>query len=169
DVRSELTALGMPYDRVEEMIQTKIKPTQPERVEGEKDLTKAEIYAGVKKGVIGWDEGLDLLQDLGYGLEEAQFILEVRVGVAEGSPETYSEFKEWTQRYRLAMGLEAKIPPIELQEAEKALKEAEAELKAKIAEGLKEEKLLPYLKAKDDAAYRYRQLLTQWREATKES
>ncbi|MBA7706570.1 hypothetical protein ES703_115424 [subsurface metagenome] len=99
DVRNELKTLGMPDDRVEEMIQTKIKPAQPERVEGERDLTKAEVYAGVKKEVISWDEGLELLQDMGYGAEEAEFILEVRVGVAEGSPDTFTEFKRWTQEW----------------------------------------------------------------------
>ncbi|GAI71159.1 unnamed protein product, partial [marine sediment metagenome] len=167
DVRNELKTLGMPDDRVEEMIQTKIKPAQPERVEGERDLTKAEVYAGVKKEVISWDEGLELLQDMGYDAEEAEFILEVRVGVAEGSPDTFTEFKRWTQGYRKAMGLEAKIPPAELIAAGKALKEAETARKEAIDKGIKEEKLAPYEKAVSDAQYRYRQLLTKWKEETK--
>ena len=164
EVKSELTALGMPAERVEEMIQTKIKPAQPERVEGERDLTKAEVYAGVKKGVINWDEGLELLQDMGYDADEAEFILEVRVGVAEGSPDTFTEFKEWTQRYRKAMGLEAKIPPPELIKAGKALKEAETARKEAKDKGFHPEKLAPYEKAVSDASYRYRQLLTKWKE-----
>ncbi|GAI79763.1 unnamed protein product, partial [marine sediment metagenome] len=169
DVRNELAALGMPPDRVEEMIQTKIKPVGPERVEGEKSLTKAEIYAGVKKGVITWDNGLELLQDLGYGLEEAQYILEVRVGVLEGSPETYAEFKEWTQLYRRAQGLEARLLSPELIEAGKAVAEAKIELGKAEEKGLKNEKLAPYLKALSDAEYRYRQLLVKWEAETKKS
>ncbi|MBU2249576.1 MAG: hypothetical protein KKD77_22710, partial [Gammaproteobacteria bacterium] len=163
DVREQLVSLGMSAERVEEMIQTKISPAKPERVEGERDLTKAEIYAGVKKGVISWGEGLELLQDLGYDADEAEFILEVRVGVAEGSPDTFTEFKDWTQRYRKAMGLEAKIPPLELIEAGKSLKEAETARKEAIDKGIKEEKLAPYEKAISDAQYRYRQLLIKWR------
>ncbi|GAH34325.1 unnamed protein product, partial [marine sediment metagenome] len=79
-VRSELATLGMPEERIETMIQTKIKKAQPERVEGERDLTKAEIYAGVKKGVFTWAEGLTMLQDLGYDADEAEAILKIRVG-----------------------------------------------------------------------------------------
>lgn len=169
DVRSELTALGMPAERVEEMIQTKIKTAAPAQVEEDRKATATEIMKGVKKEQITWDEGVEMLGDLGYSAETAEFKLNVYIGVTEGSPETYSEFKQMSQMYRKAIGLPYEIPPIGLQEAEKALKEAEAELKAKIAEGLKEEKLLPYQKAKDDAAYRYRQLLIQWQEAQKKT
>ncbi|MBA7706569.1 hypothetical protein ES703_115423 [subsurface metagenome] len=62
------------------------------------------------------------------------------------------------------MGLEAKIPPPELIEAGKALKEAETARKEAIDKGIKEEKLAPYEKAVSDASYRYRQLLTKWKE-----
>ncbi|GAI33950.1 unnamed protein product, partial [marine sediment metagenome] len=117
DVRSELTGYGMPADRLEELIQTKIKTTEPERVSEELDLTKAEICAGVKKGVISWEEGLELLQDIGKSREEAEFILEVKIGAAAGSPETYPEFKEWTQRFRKAAGMPARIPTEELKQA----------------------------------------------------
>lgn len=169
DVRNELVRLGMPSERVDEMMQTKIKNAAPQRVTKERDLTKAEIVKGVKKGILNEGEGAELLEDMGYDEDEAWYILQINVAAETGSPESFMEFKQITQMYRKAVGLEAKIPPAELQEAEKALKEAETELKAKIAEGTKEEKLLPYQKAKDDAAYRYRQLLTQWREQTKTS
>uniref|UniRef100_A0A6M3M0H6 Uncharacterized protein n=2 Tax=viral metagenome TaxID=1070528 RepID=A0A6M3M0H6_9ZZZZ len=164
EVRSELATLGMPPDRVEEMIQTKIKPVGPERVEGEKNLTKAEIYAGVKKGVISWDDGLELLQDLGYDADEAEFILRVRVGALEGSPDTFMEFKEWTQKYKQAMGLKANIPPAELLEAGKALREAEAALKEAEEKKGKGKADTALYKAVSDATYRYKQLLAKFKE-----
>ena len=108
DVRSELTGLGMPADRVEEMIQTKIKAAQPERTANEKDLTKTEIYKGVKKDVITWDEGIELLMDLGYDENEADYILTINVEALAGSPETFEEFKNITQKYRRAAGMEGK-------------------------------------------------------------
>ncbi|GAI69355.1 unnamed protein product, partial [marine sediment metagenome] len=48
DVRKELTALGMKPERLEEFIQMKVKSTEPERVESERNLTKTDIYKGVK-------------------------------------------------------------------------------------------------------------------------
>jgi len=162
DIRSELTALGMPADRVAEMIETKIKPVAPARVEGERTATATEIMKAVKKEYITWAEGVERLGRMGYSPSEAEFKLDVYIGVAEGSPESYIEFVDLTERYRQAMGLEAKLVPPELLEAGKALAEArKAEAEAREKE-LKDEKLAPYLKAINDAEYRYRQLLVAW-------
>jgi len=164
DVRSELTTLGMPIERVEEMMQTKIKPVQPERVINERNLTKTDVYKAIKKEFMSLSEGTEILMDIGFSEDEAILLIETNVGALEGSPESYIEFKRLTQLYRKAIGLEAKIPPPELLDAEAALKEAEADLTRAKGEGLKEEKLAPYQKAVSDAAYRYRQLLLQWQE-----
>jgi len=117
EVRSQLTGLGMPPERVEEMIQMKIKPEEPGRVEEGRALTKTEIYKGVKKELISWGEGIELLRDLGYDENEADYILSVNVGALEGSPETYEEFKDWTTKYKIATGREAKPMPEELKAA----------------------------------------------------
>jgi len=117
DVRRELTGLGMPAARVEEMIQMKIKPSEPERVEEGRALTKTEIYKGVKKELITWSEGIELLMDLGYGYDEADYILAVNVGALEGSPGTYEEFKDLTTKYKIATGREAKPMSEELKKA----------------------------------------------------
>lgn len=167
DVRSELIAVGMPPTRVEEMIQTKIKPASPERVSKERDLTKAEIVKGVKKGVISEGEGWELLQDMGYDESEAAFILAINVAAIAGSPETYPEFKQLTQLYRKAEGLKAEVPPSDVIEASKALKSAREALSEAQERGLKNEKLAPYLQAVSDAEYRYRQLLIKWEEEKK--
>lgn len=169
DVKSEIATFGMSEDINSRLYQWIVKNVEPDRVEEGRDLTKTEIYAGVKKEVISWSEGLELLQDMGYDPDEAEYILKVRVGVAAGSPETYLEFKEWTQGYRKAMGLKAEIPPQELIEAGKASKEAKTELTKAEEKGLGIAKLAPYLKAKGDAEYRYRQLLIAWEEEKKKS
>jgi len=168
EVKSELTALGMPSERVEEMWQTKFKKMQPERTVKERDLTATEIMKGVKKGILDWTQGEELLMDMGYDKDEANLKLQIYIGVAEGSPETYTEFKQWTQLYRKAQGLSSHIPPAELQEAEISLREAEAAYKEAETKGLIREKLAPFDKAKSDATYRYRQLFTKWLEEIKQ-
>jgi len=117
DVRGELVALGMPAARVEEMLQTKKKAVEAGQVQGERDLTKSEIYTGVKKGVITREEGIELLEDLNYTREQAEYILDIRVAAATGSPETYEEFKDLTTKYKIAVGREAKPMPEELKKA----------------------------------------------------
>jgi len=79
EVRSELTALGMPADRLEEFIQMKVKTGEPERVANERDLTKTDIYKGVKTGAITRDEGIELLTELGFDEEEADFLMEINI------------------------------------------------------------------------------------------
>ena len=89
DVSNELIALGMPPDRVIEMIQTKIKPLQPERIANERNLTVTDIYKAVKMEVITRGQGLEMLQALGY--DEAEASLKMAVNVPE--EQTISETK----------------------------------------------------------------------------
>jgi len=138
EVRSQLTGLGMPADRVEEMIQMKVKPEEPGRVEEGKSLTKTEIYKGVKKELISWGEGIELLQDLGYDYDEADYILTVNVGSLAGSPETFEEFKDWTTKYKIATGREAKPMPEELKKAAEEVVRLTGEVEA-LEESIKEE------------------------------
>ena len=142
DVRAELTGLGMPEDRVEEMIQTKIKPEGTERVSGERDLTKTDIIKGVKKGVITFSEGIELLMDLGYDEDEADYILTINIEALEGSPENMQEFKAITQKYRKAVGQPSKPVTEELIKAAAELAKATAEVEV-LREAVKaEEKTL---------------------------
>jgi len=145
DVRSELTSLGMPAERVEEMIQTKVKPEQPAQVEEERKATATEIMKAVKKEHIDWGTGVSMLGELGYSPETAEFKLSVYLGVSSGSPETYIEFMEMTQRYKKAIGLDALVPSAELIEAAKAYKADPS----------------------TDNTYRYRQLLIAYEEEVK--
>jgi len=117
DVRDELLKLGMPYDRVNEMIQGKKKSVEAGQVDEGKALTKTEIYKGVKDGRITRDQGIDLIVDLNYNLAQAEYLLDVNVGALEGSPHSYEEFKGLTQEYRKAAGLPSTPVSEELKKA----------------------------------------------------
>ncbi len=136
-VQAELVALGMAADRAQEMIQEKIKKAAPERVAAERDLTRTDIINGVKKAVITYTQGVELLQAIGYDAEEANYILTVAITTAGGSPETYAEFLELVQGWRRAVGLSAKQVTEELKVVAKEVvrltdevKRLEAALKA---------------------------------------
>ncbi|MBA7712213.1 hypothetical protein ES703_121184 [subsurface metagenome] len=106
DVRSELTSLGMPEDRVQEMIETKVKTEQPERTTKERDVTKAEIVKGVKKDVITREQANILLQEMGYDQAEAAFIL--AINIPEDKVETVIRERELTKT-DILKGLKAAI------------------------------------------------------------
>lgn len=75
EVRNTLEGYGMAAERVEELIETKIKLVQPERVEKERDLTKTDILKLYKIGEISSTQALEFLKDLGYDDVEASFLL----------------------------------------------------------------------------------------------
>jgi cell division septum initiation protein DivIVA len=87
------------------LYQATIKP--PTEVK-QKELTKADIVTGVKKGIITQAEGLSMLLDIGYSPEDAGFILTVQTTESPFSPVTFEEFKDRTQKWRLAAGMEGK-------------------------------------------------------------
>jgi len=130
DLRAELQGLGLPAAQVEEIIQTKIKAAASEKLAKDKDLTAAELVKGVKKGVITWDEGLELLQELGYDEWEAEFKLAIDVAVETGSPESYADFKDLTQKWLLATGRKGKPVTEEIKKLGADLAQRAAEVTA---------------------------------------
>lgn len=78
-VKSELVAMGMKPDRASTMIEEKIKKAAPERTAGEKNLTKSDIYKGVKQARITRDQGLELLMALGYDADESDYLLDINI------------------------------------------------------------------------------------------
>lgn len=121
DIKSELIAKGIDSTIAERVYQRIVKEEKPERVAAERDLTKAEIVKGVKKGVISWEEGISMLQAMGYDPGEAQFILEINIGALTGSPKTPAEFKAWEELYQTAAGLPTKRPAEEIIKAQEKL------------------------------------------------
>jgi len=117
EVRSRLIGDGMGADAADELIQTKVKSVEPTSTAEGKELTKTEIYKGVKMGVITYEQGLDLIMDLDYTFDQADYLLITNVAVLTGSPETYMEFKDMTDKYRKAVGLEVQPGPEKLKQA----------------------------------------------------
>jgi hypothetical protein len=86
-VKSELAAAGLDSKVQERVYQWIVRQSATERVTKEKDLTKAEIIKGVKKGVITRTDGQNLLNEMGYDANEAKFILDINIPPEETAPE----------------------------------------------------------------------------------
>jgi hypothetical protein len=82
-VKTELVGMGMKPDRADTMIEEKIKKAAPERTASAKDITKTDIFKGVKQGVITRVEAAELLVDIGYSNDEAVYLLDVNIPVDE--------------------------------------------------------------------------------------
>ena len=72
------------------------------------EASKADIVLGVKKGLITQSEGHAMLLDIGYAPAAADFILTVQTTESPFSPVNFDEFKDRTQKWRLAAGMEGK-------------------------------------------------------------
>jgi choline dehydrogenase-like flavoprotein len=90
DIKSELAAAGLDPKIQERVYQWIVKQSATERVTTEKNLTKAEIVKGVKKGTITRTEGEGLIVDMGYDAKEAKFIMDINIPPEE----TLSEIKQ---------------------------------------------------------------------------
>jgi len=165
DVKAELVELGMPEERVDELMETKVKNAEPERVTAERDLTKAEIVKGVKKEVISVEEGAELLQDMGYSEDEAWYILVINLEALSGSPGGYIEFKRLTQGFRIATKRGGNPPPLELQRAEEDLRDAKVKLAELEEAEADDDKIAMAMAAVEEADWTYQRLLNEWREA----
>ena len=117
DVKTGLTAAGMDPAAADELIQTKVKVTEPTSTAAAKELTKTEIYKGVKQGIITESEGIELIMDLDYTEAQAEYLLTINVEVLTGSPHNFADFKIITDKYKLATGLGVKVMPEELKAA----------------------------------------------------
>jgi len=110
EVKEKLVGLGMPADRVDEMLQEKIQAEGAERTSAERSLTLTDIYKGVKQGRITRAEAVGLVMDLGYDEDEAGFKLDVNVP----SDETASAVEQrQLAKADILAGLKADIITIE--------------------------------------------------------
>ena len=104
EVLSKLIGLGMKPDRAQWLFETKFKNEAASRTAAQKDLTLAQIIKGVKKGKITRAEAIDLVTDMGYDMDEANFILAVEI--PEDETDTAVKVRELSKSDILA-GLEA--------------------------------------------------------------
>lgn len=82
-IAGKLLGFGLSAAKVDDVLKTLIKVEKPERLLKERDLTKAEIVKGVKRGVIDALQGQTLLERLGYDPDESSFILAINLNLTE--------------------------------------------------------------------------------------
>uniref|UniRef100_A0A6H2A332 Uncharacterized protein n=1 Tax=viral metagenome TaxID=1070528 RepID=A0A6H2A332_9ZZZZ len=128
EVESDIDSRGFNPVTAERLYKRLVKANQPEKVAEARDLTVAMIIRWVKLDEAGRrSQGVELLVDLNYTGEQAEFIMEGYLGDM-GSPETFEDFKGLTQKYRQAIGASAKPVPEELIKAGKELVEVTKEV-----------------------------------------
>ena len=110
----------------------------PPEAPRDKEASKADIVTAVKKGLITPEDGYLMLQDIGFTPEASQFILMVAAEASPFSPIDFTEFKDLTQKYRAAIGLEAKPMTEELKKAAAEVKRLSGEVES-LERAIKEE------------------------------
>ncbi len=119
EVKHQLVTVdGMKEDRFEELLQTKIKAVQEERLTETTALTRSLIIKGAKAEKLTRGETIELLMLKNYDKWEAEYIYDIEVGAA-ASPETPMEFRQLVESYRHAVGLDFKEPSTIILEADR--------------------------------------------------
>ncbi|MBA7556862.1 hypothetical protein ES705_49585 [subsurface metagenome] len=132
EVKHQLVVVDkMPEERFEELLQTKIKAVQEERLTETTALTRSLIIKGAKADKLTREETIELLMLKNYGKWEAEYIYDIEVTGA-ASPETPMEFRQLVESYRHAVGLDFKDIPSEVLEADKK----RSELRLKLAQAI---------------------------------
>lgn len=102
-----------------------------------KEVSKADIIAAVKRGLITPEEGFTLLIAIGYSDEAATFILTLVPESSPFSPLNYDEFKALTGSWRRSQGLTDEVLPPAAQELRLAQAQAVAEGREPVLETLR--------------------------------
>lgn len=79
DVYAALVGLGLPESRAIELIQTKTKAVQGERLSGERDLTKTDLLKLLGIGEISDNQAKELLMSIGYDDVEAEYLVAIQL------------------------------------------------------------------------------------------
>jgi hypothetical protein len=108
DIRRELRALGIPDERIEVFIQEKIEAEEPERTAADRSITITDIYKGVRTERISRAQAIELLQELGFDEDEADYKL--AVNVPEDEVESVALVRKLSKADILA-GLKAGVLP----------------------------------------------------------
>lgn len=129
DLNLPYEAVGIPQKRVDEMFRVIVKNTQAERLVKEKDLTKAEILKGAKNNVFTPAQAVELLENLGYSLDEANYLLAINKIVAVADPKGYWDARQAVELWKKSVGISSVEIPEQLITLEAELKNRKAALK----------------------------------------
>jgi ribosomal protein S8 len=110
-----------------------------ERIKEERALTKSEIIKGVKNGVFSFEDGVQMLKDLGYSDAEARYILVINGIVAAGDPMGYWEMRRAVELMKKAQGKPYIEIPDEVIMQERLIEEQKRKIEEMKARGEKEE------------------------------
>lgn len=124
-----LMKLGYDKTEAQYIIDIRVPPKKPEKLRVERDLTKAEIVKGVKKEILSWAQGAAMLFDMGYDVDEADFILAINIEALTGSPETWSEMQDIINKGRRALHRPVKEIPSGIKDIEVGIKKYTQERK----------------------------------------
>jgi hypothetical protein len=141
DLRNYLIGYGLDPDEATRVTLKVTEELQVKRLASEKDLTKAEIIKGVKNNVFSFGQGVELLVDLGYDSDEAQYLLILNKVVVAGDPDSYLEMKMVTEAYKKARGEKSITIPEQAFQIEKQMKETRTELDKERGLGVNETKI----------------------------
>jgi len=157
-----LQKLGYDKTEAQYIIDIRVPAKKPEKLVVERDLTKAEIVKGVKKEIISWDQGKNMLMDEGYDEWESDYILAINVEALSGSPETWSAMQDIVNKSLRARSLPVKEIPSGIKELENKLKEySTIEAKAK-EEGETRDFFIALEKQRGPMKRQHRQLVEQY-------
>ena len=81
ELLAEIEAKGVSPAIADKVFRYIVKEEKPERVTKERDLTKSEIYRGIKKSKITREFGTALIQAMNYDEWEAKFLVDTNVPV----------------------------------------------------------------------------------------
>lgn len=126
-----------------------------------RSLTKTDIIKGVKGAIVSQVEAFTMLRNIGYSDNDANFILAINPTVPVGSPDTFSEFNAIAQSYRASQDLPTRPIPLELIQAERDLKAAQAALKVAKDKKLSAKRIKELEALVEDAKMAYHQLMPQ--------
>ncbi len=157
-VLGELQEIGLDVAKTNRLFETIVKDESKERTATERNLTRADILKGVKKGVIDEAFGRQLLQQMGYDTFEVEFIVRTYLESSTGSPETPLEFQSWVNQYRLASGEDVRAIPENVLGAERELIRLRTRLHVMRDEQAPQDELDKVEAALAEAEYRFKQL-----------
>lgn len=157
-----LKKLGYNETEAKYIIDIRVPPKAPVKLAKERDLTKAEIVKGVKKEIITWAQGSTMLQDLGYDVYEADFILAINIEALAGSPESWSQFQELLNKSKKAQRLPIReIPPV-IKDTEENIQKYTQELLEAIEAKKPRQEIINIDNKLEPLKRRHRQLVEQY-------
>lgn len=120
-----------------------------------RELTRADITAGVKKGILEPKEGFEALLDMDYSPENVAYILELKADVSPFSPATPSDFNNLVIMYRKALGMDFSTATEAAVMAESQLIRAQADYQVAQARQAPDSELAMYKALLDEAHIKF--------------